>query len=134
MEPKKLKIFEFHRQIFNPNLAQTIIWLKTIDVIPFLGQNLTMKIFEFHGVKMCLSSHKKLQKRHKIFIFFLVPQIGHSVALCTGDHHSSFTCNGFHGLLPQFRDLIVLKKQFFQTSELCKSLCRHLSDAIVRQI
>ena len=42
---KSLKItFEFHRQIFKPNLAQTIIWLKTINVIPFLGQNLTMKI------------------------------------------------------------------------------------------
>ena len=33
---KRLEMtFEFHRQIFNPNLAQTIISLKTIDVIPF---------------------------------------------------------------------------------------------------
>ena len=37
-------LFEFNCQIFNPNLVQTIIWLKTIDVILFIGQNLTMKI------------------------------------------------------------------------------------------
>ena len=38
---KRLEMtFEFHRQIFKPNLAQTIIWHKTIDVTPSLGQNL----------------------------------------------------------------------------------------------
>ena len=44
---KKFEItFEFHHQIFNPNLAQTIIWLKSIDVIPFLGQNQTGFFFK----------------------------------------------------------------------------------------
>ena len=48
--------------------------------------------------------------------------------------HSSFTCNRFHGLLPQLRDLIVLKKQFLQASELCKCFGCHFFYATVWQV
>ena len=34
--------FESHPSIFKQNLAQPINWLKTIDMVPFLSQNLTL--------------------------------------------------------------------------------------------